>query len=154
MEGAGNACGKQVKILIVPCSCVWAVREIREPLLSRPLWPGYKSDQLQRQDPGNIQSTLSFPDSRPLLSLPSSKLSNHPPQLAATRPCKSAQGAQREERGEAFPSAAPCSQSSPRTVQGSVHGSVCREGERLSCKKGLECQVGFAFWSNSAPRVG
>lgn len=153
MEGAGNASGKRVKILIVPCSCVWVVREIWEPLLSRPLWPGYKSEQLQRHDPGNTQSTLSFPDGCPLLSLPSSELSAHPSQLAPACPCKLAQGARREERGEALLSAAPCSQSSPRTVQSSVQGPVCR-GEPCSRKTGLACQVGFAFWSDSAPRLG
>lgn len=98
MEGAENASGKQVKVLIVPCSCVWAVREIREPLLSRPVWPGDKSELLRRQDPGNTQSALSFPDGRRLLSLPGSELSDRPSQLSPARPCKPAQGARREER--------------------------------------------------------
>lgn len=139
-KGLGMRVEKRVKILIVPCSCVWAVREIREPLLSRPLWPGYKSEQLRRHDAGNTQSTLWLPDGRPLLSLPSSQLSPCPPQLTPAHGCKLVQGALREARGQALPSAAPCSQSSPRTLQSGVRGPA---GKNHAFVK--QSFVGFAF---------
>lgn len=99
IEGAGNVSAKWVKILIVPCSCVWAVREMEEPLLNSPLWPGHKSEQLQRHHPGNTPSTLRFPDGHPLLSLPSSEISSRPPQLTPAHPCKLVPGAGREKKG-------------------------------------------------------
>lgn len=94
MEGGRNVSG-----MLIPCSCGWVVREIRELLLNRPLWPGYKSEQLQQHDPGNTQSTLSFPDGCRLLSLPSSELSTHPSQPTPAHPCRPAQG-HKGKRGE------------------------------------------------------
>lgn len=119
--------------MLIPWSCGWV--EILELLLNRPLWPGYKSEQLQQHDPGNTQSTLSFPDGCPLLSRPSIEVSTHPSQPTPAHPCKPAQRVQREDKGEALSSSALFSQSS---VQIRQHAQICLwGGNNYLIKQGL-----------------
>lgn len=67
-ERAGNVSGKWVKILIVPCSCVWVVREIRELLLRRGLFglainQSSSSSTIQETPRAHYRSPIDVPSS-------------------------------------------------------------------------------------------